>query len=909
MNIITINDLSFRYALSAENSLNGVSMEVAEGEFLVICGRSGCGKTTLLRHLKPQLTPHGKRGGEILFLGEQLDTLPERQSAAEIGFVMQSPEDQTVTDKVWHELAFGAESLGLDSASMRRRVAETASFFGIQNLFRKSTSELSGGQKQLIALASVMVTRPKLLILDEPTSSLDPIAASELLSVLKKLNTELGTTVILTEHRLEDALPLASRVAVMENGRILCSGSAAEVGEALKEHGSGMFLAMPAAMRIRNTVDSKLPCPVSVNEGRVFLEKYLEERGDAVPLPCPVSENEECRERLGAEMISLRGAWFGYPNEPDVIRGTDVSACAGELLCVLGGNGAGKTTLLRLLAGIKKPSHGKRTVNGKVCMLPQDPRVLFSKNTLYDELRESASDMRLPEDKARQRIGEVLEQCALIGLEEQHPYDLSGGEQQRAALAKLLLLEPDILLADEPTKGMDAEFKAEFAALLRGLLQSGVCIVMVSHDIEFCAEHADRCALFFDGSIAAEDEPRGFFADNGFYTTAARRISRGMISRAVTVRDISAALGGSLPEDDSRNGGDTISQCRCPKAQQDAAPKNGGGDTVPRKRRTAENSPKASEKPPLPLWRRIGAAVFGIAAAVVYFIAAKTESFGEMLSEGGVNTLGTRQLLFYGAVLLCAAASAAFCGAGRRRTGVHAAKARKLPKRTAAAIAVTAALVPLTLWAGAVLIPQGQYYITALLILAECMAMFFLAFEGRRSKARELVIVAVLCALAIAGRAAFFMLPQFKPILAVAVISGAAFGGETGFLVGALSMLVSNMMFAQGPWTPWQMFAAGMVGATAGLLCHAGLLRRSKTALCVYGALAALVIYGGIMNPASSLLWSGGELNVTLIMGSFVTGLPMDCVHAAATAMFLWFLAEPLLERLERVRGKLGLGE
>lgn len=898
MNIITITDLSFRYALSAENSLSGVSLEVAEGEFLVICGRSGGGKTTLLRQLKPQLTPHGERGGEILFLGEPLDTLTERQSAAEIGFVMQSPEDQTVTDKVWHELAFGAESLGLDSASMRRRVAETASFFGIQNLFRKSTSELSGGQKQLVALASVMVTRPKLLILDEPTGSLDPIAASELLSVLKKLNTELGTTVILTEHRLEEALPLASRVAVMENGRILCSGSAAEVGEALKEHGSGMFLAMPAAMRIRNAVDSKLPCPISVNEGRVFLEKYLEERGDAVPLPCPVSEDEDHRrERLGAEMISLRGAWFGYPNEPDVIRGADISARAGELLCVLGGNGTGKTTLLRLLAGIKKPSRGKRTVNGKVCMLPQDPRVLFSKKTLYDELLESASDMGLSEDKARQRIGEVLEQCALGGLEGQHPYDLSGGEQQRAALAKLLLLEPNILLADEPTKGMDAEFKAEFAALLCGLLQNGVCVVMVSHDIEFCAEHADRCALFFDGSIAAMDEPHGFFADNGFYTTAARRISRGMISRAVTVRDVSAALGGSLPETGSGNSGDTMSQRRCSKAQQDAAPKN-----------AAESSPLAAEKRPLPLWRRIGAAVFGIAAAVVYFIAAKTESFGEMLSEGGVNTLGTRQLLFYGAVLLCTAAAAAFCGAGRVGTGVHAAKTRKLPKRTAAAIAVTAALVPLTLWAGAVLIPQRQYYVTALLILAECMAMFFLAFEGRRPKARELVTVAVLCALAIAGRAAFFMLPQFKPILAVAVISGAALGGETGFLVGSLSMLVSNMIFAQGPWTPWQMFAAGLVGTAAGLLCRMGLLR-SRTSLCVYGALAALVIYGGIMNPASALLWSGGEFNTALIASSFITGLPMDCIHAAATAVFLWFLAEPLLERLERVQGKFGLEE
>lgn len=871
MELVTVENVTFRYAGSEKNALDGVSLNIAEGDFLVLCGRSGCGKTTLLRQLKPQLSPKGEISGKITFLGEPPENLPERESAAEIGFVMQSPEDQVVTDKVWHELAFGLESLGLDNSSVRRRTAETASFFGIQDLFRKNVSELSGGQTQLLNLASVMAMRPRLLILDEPTSQLDPIAASELLSMLKKINTELGTTVILSEHRFEEALPLASRVVVMENGRIICEGSAAAVCAALKEQNSGMFLAMPAAARIWGAVDAALPCPVSVNEGRGFLAEFTAEKP-------PMSVPERQKRVFGEEMIALRGAWFAYDREqPDVIKNADISARTGELLCVLGGNGTGKTTLLRLLCGIKKPYRGERAAKGRVCMLPQDPRILFSKKTVYEELCESASERRLTDDEARVEIDGVIRRCGLGGLENRHPYDLSGGEQQRAALAKLLLLKPDVLLADEPTKGMDAEFKAAFAAILRGLAARGMCIVTVSHDVEFCAEYADRCALFFDGAVAAEGEPREFFADNSFYTTAARRISNGIIDGAVTVNDVVSALGGkpesAVPFDFA-------------EASAEAAPEPLSERVVPRS---------------LPLWRKIGAAFFAIAAVIVYFIAAKTENFSETLSENVFEGSGLRRLLFYCAVLLCAALAAALSGGGKRTPAVRKPKKRqKLSKRTAAAIISVLALVPLTLFIGARFVPQNRYYITALLILFECMLPFFLAFEGRKPKARELVIMSVLCALAIAGRAAFFMLPQFKPILAAAIIAGAALGGETGFLVGAVSMLVSNIMFSQGPWTPWQMFAAGFVGFLAGILCRLGILRRTRLSLCVFGAVCAVVIYGGIMNPVSAMLAGGEAFSAEMLAACYITGLPMDCVHAASTALFLWFLSEPTIEKIER---------
>ncbi len=877
MEILALKNLTFRYPQSDRPAIDNLSLSVNSGDFLVLCGRSGCGKTTLLRQLKPQLAPHGELSGEIIFEGNPVSALDERESAARIGFVQQSPENQIVTDKVWHELAFGLESLGYDTPEIRRRTAETASFFGIQNWFHKSVSELSGGQKQLLNLASVMVMQPKILILDEPTSQLDPIAASDFLAMLKKINTELGTTIILTEHRLEEALPLSNRAAVMDNGRLLCCGNAAEAGAFLKENDHGMFIAMPAAMRVWGSVNTKERCPVSVNEGRSFLAEYAA-KNPVSPVP------EKLPREFGEEKLSLRGVYFGYEKAlPDVVRGLDFSVRAGELVCILGGNGTGKTTTLKLLAGLKKPYRGDVAVSGKVCMLPQNPQTLFVKKTVYADLTDALSDSPLSKEQRREKIARVLSLCRLNGLEERHPYDLSGGEMQRAALAKLLLLNPEILLLDEPTKGLDAEFKVEFAAILKELLGAGVCIVMVSHDVEFCAEYADRCALFFDGAIAAEGEPRGFFSGNSFYTTAANRISRGIIPDAVTVEDVIAALGGKV------------------NAAKKNAPAVCAGAAV-----------KAAEKQEqkLPLWRKIGAALCGIVALAAYFFALKTGGFEETLGQDGVTALGAKQLLIYGTVILSLILAAVFLGNGSRKIAEKKERTRrKLPKRTKAAVASIMLLIPVTLYLGLVLLDNKQYYITALAVLLECMLPFFLVFEGRRPKARELVIISVLCALGIAGRAAFFMFPQFKPVLAVVIIAGAAFGGETGFLVGAVTMLVSNIMFSQGPWTPWQMFASGIIGFLAGVLCGKGLLRRTRLSLSVFGAVCALVIYGGIMNPVTALIWGAESLNFNIILGYYLTGLPLDCVHAAATAIFLWFLAEPMLEKLERVKVKYGVIE
>ena len=532
MALFTIENLTFSYPEQTVRAIDDLTLTVPEGAFVVLCGPSGCGKSTLLRQLKPALAPHGVRSGRILFRDTPLEDVDARTQAARIGFVQQSPENQIVTDKVWHELAFGLESLGEDTPTIRRRVAEMASFFGIEGWFHKDVTELSGGQKQLLNLASVMAMQPDVLILDEPTSQLDPIAASDFLAVLGKINRELGTTVLLTEHRLEEAFPLATTVAVMDGGRLLCTGTPAEVGQRLKVMGHRMFLAMPAAMRIWAAVESDAPCPVTVREGRDFLQEFASHK-PLLPL------TEEPKQPKREPVITVEGAWFRYEeNSPDVVKGLDLTLGRGEFLALLGGNGAGKSTTLKLLSGLKKPYRGDIVVSGTLGMLPQNPQTLFVKKTVREDLFEIFSGSKLPKRQQEERVARMVQLCRLDTLLDRHPYDLSGGEQQRATLAKVLLLQPEILLLDEPTKGLDAEFKQLFAEILRALLAQGVSLLMVSHDVEFCARYADQVSMFFDGQVLTTDTPRRFFGANSFYTTAANRMSRHVFRNAVTAEDV-----------------------------------------------------------------------------------------------------------------------------------------------------------------------------------------------------------------------------------------------------------------------------------------------------------------------------------------------------------------------------------
>lgn len=573
MNILEIKDFSFSYPNQEKRALTEISLDIKEGTLNVICGRSGCGKSTLLRQMKSVLAPHGERKGMIFYKGKPLAELEHRTQSKEIGFVMQNPDNQIVTDKVWHELAFGLESLGYDNATIRLRVAEMASYFGIHSWFYREVKELSGGQKQLLNLAAIMAMHPSLLILDEPTSQLDPIAASDFLETVKKINRDIGTTVIITEHRLQDIIPFADKVFVMDQGKLITEGTPGEIGLELKKREHGMFLSMPVPMQIFASVDSDLACPLTVSDGRMWMQEYLNLHPEVVRgTEIREEQEKEAKDRKQGKnkkekpAIEVKEVWFRYEKESaDVIRDLSFQVKKGEFYAVVGGNGTGKSTTLSLLCRIRAPYRGKiildgqdirkfsdrELYNGYLGVLPQNPQSLFLKKTVLEDLysviggkKEKTSPEYPINMKKEKAIEGIVSLTHLEGLLERHPYDLSGGEQQRLALAKVLLLRPKILLMDEPTKGMDAEYKEELGEILKKLQQHGITIFMISHDVEFVAEYADRVGLFFEGNIVTNKETREFFAGNSFYTTAANRMARQFFPEAVTGRDVVKCLKG-----------------------------------------------------------------------------------------------------------------------------------------------------------------------------------------------------------------------------------------------------------------------------------------------------------------------------------------------------------------------------
>lgn len=808
MEIFQLEQFSFQYPKEHKSALETINLSIKTGEFILLCGHSGSGKTTLLRQLKPAIMPHGRRWGRILFHGVPLSDVTEREQAERLGFVSQNPEDQMVTDKVWHELAFGLESLGMDQQTIGKRVAEMSHFFGIQEWFHKDTSELSGGQKQLLNLAAVMVMQPEVLLLDEPVSQLDPIAALDFVNMLHRIHRELGTTIIMTEHQPEQALPYCTRLMILEQGRLVLDGPPRETAEEMRRRNMKLFSAMPASMRIWNAVEDRdTDCPLTVQEGREWFTGFYESH-QVLPMgePCASTKKKEYA-------VELKDIWFRYEKKGrDILRGLSLCVESGELLAVLGGNGSGKTTILSIINQGQKPYQGKlRFPDGekRVITLPQNPQLLFVESTVKRDL-EVMTDSDFNEQTAS-----VTATCKLDELLDRHPYDLSGGEQQRLALAKVLLAQPEILLLDEPTKGLDIEYKAEFAGILKELTRQGITIIMVSHDVEFCAEYADRCAMVFDGTLVAEDTPRQFFSENHFYTTSTNRMVRHLLPLAVTVEDVVQAC-----RSEGRDG--FTGQLRIPFSGQSPS------ETISRQN---------TEEPVSKRWME-----------------------GWSMINGKEKLLGILMFLL---------------------------------------------VIPLTIWIGIWFFGDRKYLFISLFILLECMLPFFWAYENRKPAARDLVMLAVLCGMGVAGRVVFSALAQVKPVTAITIIAGAAYGGETGFLTGALTMLVSNMIFGQGPWTPWQMFAMGLIGLCSGLLFYGKDKKPSLALMCIYGVMTPVLLYGGIMNPASAIM-SGIALNWEILAVYWLSGLPMDLIHGITTGLFLLLGARPILQKLERVKIKFG---
>ena len=516
MEVFNLKNLSFTYNGSDRKALNDINLTINSGDFLLLIGESGCGKTTLLKMLKRELTPYGQTDGEIFYKRKKIEDIDLRDSASQIGFIMQDPDAQIVTDKVYSELAFGLENLGYDSKVIRAKVSEFATYFGLLKSFEQSTFTLSGGQKQLLNLAAVMTMNPEVIILDEPTAQLDPISALEFINTLKRLNDDFGTTVIIAEHHLQEIFPTASRVAYIEDGRLSEIGPPREIGTKLK--GKKIEQTLPSAVRIFNALNGAEECSITVKEGRAFLSDKFD--GDNY-----ISINKL---KPAEKIIECKDIWFRYERKSaDILKGCDLTVNKGEIYALLGENGSGKSTLMSIINGALKPYRGKVSRPKRVAYLPQNPKNIFVTDKVTDDLKQI--DISYKELSIRLNIDHILTH---------HPYDLSGGELQRAALCKILLTDPEVLLLDEPTKGLDTFAKNNLGELLHSFTDSGKTVVIVTHDLEFAALYASRCGLLFDGIITSENLTNPFFTSNNFYTTSVARMSKGIVKNAVTVEDI-----------------------------------------------------------------------------------------------------------------------------------------------------------------------------------------------------------------------------------------------------------------------------------------------------------------------------------------------------------------------------------
>ena len=540
MALLQLKDVSYSYS-EEQYILQHIDLSIDEGAFVTIFGPSGSGKSTLLKLMKPTSLLNGNVVGEILYEGKTFSNLNEKQKVSDIGFVYQNPDHQIVVEDVWHELAFGLENLGLSTVEMKVRIGEMANFFGIQHWFRKKVSNLSGGQKQLLNMASVLVLHPKLLILDEPTAQLDPIAAKELMNMLGRINQELGVTIVIVEHRLEELLSYTTQFVFMKKGQILIQGSSESFFHHFAKKVPAWQCYLPAVVQLSLTLDPEKKPALTIQQGLARL------KNKSFMLRPPVIKHI-LQENIILELKNLSFRYHRY--QDDILRDVQLNVYEGEIISLLGGNGAGKSTLLQTITGQLKPYKGKiylhherirfnkKMYQQEIGLLPQDPQLLFLESTIEKDFERFGKRHGLTKEECKKRIIQCSKRLNIAHLLQHHPEDLSGGELQKVALAKLLLYQPHLLLLDEPTKGLDPQAKQEIIFLLRELQREGLTIVIVTHDIDFAAVVSDRCGLFFDGHIPAVEEPHCFFMNNHFYTTAANQLAKPVEPRIILTSEL-----------------------------------------------------------------------------------------------------------------------------------------------------------------------------------------------------------------------------------------------------------------------------------------------------------------------------------------------------------------------------------
>lgn len=562
MSFVEFKDFSFAYKTiegKEVSILSDINLSINEGEFVLFYGPSGSGKTTLFSNLKKELAPSGVRKGMVCFKDKNILELDDVESATNIGFLFQNPDNQIVTDTVIQEIAFPLENIGMSSDEIRNRIAEMTAFFGIDHILHKNVNDLSGGQKQLVNLCSLLVLKPKLLILDEPTSQLDPIASYDFLTILKRLNEEFSITILISEHKIDNIFPFADKVVFMRNGKIVHCDNPYNLPKILDKNSMFNYY-LPDITKIYSLLDatdldlSNYEVPLTVREGKKVLREIdssLKDDNSSLKANLENSFNYSLDSSLtkysksfdfvndneyGDVLLSAKNLYFAYDKNNIILNDINFEVKKGEFLSIIGGNGAGKSTFLKLLAGLLNPLKGniKSKKDLRIAYLHQNPIVHFSKETVREELY-----LNLDLDKSfKESLLDYLEFFELDHLLDNHPYDCSGGEQQKIAIVKALVSNPDILILDEPSKGLDPISLINLAKILKGLQNNGITIIITSHDLQFVSNYCQRCLMLFDGSLQIDSTPKNIFSNNNFYTTFINRLVKDYIDDAVSLKDV-----------------------------------------------------------------------------------------------------------------------------------------------------------------------------------------------------------------------------------------------------------------------------------------------------------------------------------------------------------------------------------
>ncbi|MCX7884203.1 MAG: energy-coupling factor transporter ATPase [Caloramator sp.] len=512
MEVINIQDVTYWYPDCNNRAIEDINLKINEGELVLITGPSGCGKSTLIRLINRVIPDYygGKIKGNVYLNGRDIVSLKMDEIIKNVGMVYQHPEKQIILQDVEREIAFGLENLGFDVNKMKRNVCEVISLLALNFVKNRQTTELSGGEKQRVAIASVVSMNPEIILFDEPISQLDPIGAEEVINSIKKLNRDFGKTILLVEQRLDKCFDIADRIIFMEKGKIIAEGTPNKIPKEIKSR-----YHLPNITYIFNQAGENF-LPVNVKQAREAIKDRTFSKPDIV------------KKSFNESILEVEKLSFEYEKGLRTLRNINFQLHKGEILCVMGENGAGKSTLFKIIAGLIKDYTGNILISGKnikkfdifetikkIGYLSQNPNDYFGRKTVFEEVSYTLKNI---DEFNEKRVKDVLRLFDIDHLKEKNPRDLSGGEKQRVALACTLVADPQILILDEPTRGMDAVAKENLGEIIKKLASQGKSIVLITHDVDFAADYVDTVLIMFGGEVVARGYKDDILCDAIYYS-------------------------------------------------------------------------------------------------------------------------------------------------------------------------------------------------------------------------------------------------------------------------------------------------------------------------------------------------------------------------------------------------------